>query len=84
MKRSLNNKITAIFLTILTVLLLIMLAAVQAAANIFAREYINDDVMNTHDSMNSQITDILNEVNYGYTRMTKSLFLPAYGQETSY
>lgn len=61
-----------------------MLAAVQAAANIFAREYINDDVMNTHDSMNSQITDILNEVNYGYTRMTKSLFLPAYGQETSY
>lgn len=72
MKRSLNKKITIIFLSVLLVLLVVMLVVVQVVANTYVQSYTNDDVLNRHKSVSAELVDMLNEVNYGYTRITKS------------
>ena len=72
MKRSLNKKITIIFLSVLLVLLTVMLIVVQVVASTYVQSYTNDDVLNRHQSVSAELVDMLNEVNYGYTRITKS------------
>lgn len=72
MKKSLNKKFATIFLSVLSVLLVVMLFVVQVIMALFTRDYIQDDIFNIHKSINSAITDTLNEVNYGYTRLTQS------------
>lgn len=75
MKRSLNKKFAIIFLSALSVLLVVMLFVVQGVMNLFTQDYIEDDIFNTHKAINSSITDVLNEVNYGYTRVSQSAIL---------
>jgi len=72
MKKSLNKKFAIIFLSVLSVLLVVMLFVVQGIMTFFTQDYIEDDIQNIHKSINSAITDKLNEVNYGYTRLTQS------------
>ena len=72
MKRSLNKKITIIFLSVLLALLVVMLMVVQVVASTYVQSYTNDDVLNRHKSVSYELVDMLNEVNYGYTRITKS------------
>ena len=72
MKRSLNKKITIIFLSVLLALLAVMLMVVQVVASTYVQSYTNDDVLNRHKSVSYELVDMLNEVNYGYTRITKS------------
>lgn len=75
MKRSLNKKFAIIFLSALSVLLVVMLFVVQGVMTLFTQDYIEDDIFNTHKAINSSITDVLNEVNYGYTRVSQSTIL---------
>lgn len=75
MKRSLNKKFAIIFLSALSVLLVVMLFVVQGVMTLFTQDYIEDDIFNTHKAINSSITDVLNEVNYGYTRVSQSAIL---------
>lgn len=72
MKRSLNRKITIMFLSVLLVLLAVMLIVVQIVASTYVQSYTNDDVLNRHKSVSAELVDMMNEVNYGYTRITKS------------
>ena len=72
MKRSLNKKITIIFLSVLLALLAVMLIVVQVVASTYVQSYAYDDVVNRHESVSAELVDMLNEVNYGYTRITKS------------
>ena len=72
MKKSLNKKITIIFLSVLLALLAVMLIVVQVVASTYVQSYTNDDVLNRHRSVSAELVDMLNEVNYGYTRITKS------------
>ncbi len=72
MKKSLNKKFATIFLLTLSVLLIVMLVALQVIIALFTQDYIEDDILNTHKSINNSITDALNEANYGYTRLMQS------------
>lgn len=72
MKTSLNKKITIIFLSVLLALLAVMLIVVQVVASTYVQSYIYDDVLNRHKSVSTELVDMLNEVNYGYTRITKN------------
>lgn len=72
MKRSLNKKITIIFLSVLLALLTVMLIVVQVVAATYVQSYANDDVLNSHKSASTELVDMLDEVNYGYTRISKN------------
>ncbi len=72
MKKSLNRKITIIFLSVLLVLLAVMLIVVQVVASTYVQGYANNDVLNRHKLVGAELVDMLNEVNYGYTRITKN------------
>lgn len=75
MKRSLNKKFAIIFLSALSVLLVVMLLVVQGIMTLFTQDYIEDDILNTHKAINNSITDVLTEVNYGYTRVSQNPIL---------
>lgn len=77
MKKSLNAKFAVIFLSLLLALSVVLLVAVQIVARLFTDDYIEDDVLSSHDTISGEITDILNEVNYGFTRIMQSEYLPA-------
>ena len=72
MKKNLNNKFIVIFLSLLLALSIVLLVAVQFVARSFTNNYIEDDVLSAHKEMGATITDILNEVNYGFLRITQS------------
>lgn len=76
MKKSLNSKFAVIFLSLLLALSIVLLVAVQIVARLFTDDYIEDDVFSAHDTISGEITDILNEVNYGFTRIMQSEHLP--------
>jgi len=80
MKKSLNTKFAIIFLSLLLALSVVLLVVVQVVARLFTDDYINDDVLSTHKTMSSEITDVLNEVNYGFTRIMQSDLLPVVSQ----
>lgn len=77
MKRSLNAKFAVIFLSLLLALSAVLLVAVQIVARLFTDDYIENDVLSAHDTISNEITDVLNEVNYGFTRIMQSEQLPA-------
>ncbi len=83
MKRSLNKKITIIFLSVLLALLTVMLIVVQVVAATYVQNYANDDVLNSHKSVSTELVDMLNEVNYGYTRISKNEKFPKLFTEIS-
>lgn len=85
MKKSLNAKFATIFLSLLLALSIVLLISVQIVARLFTDDFIKDDVLSAHDTIASEITDILNEVNYGFTRIMQSeqLQTVASGGETS-
>lgn len=77
MKKSLNAKFAVIFLSLLLALSVVLLVAVQIVARLFTDDFIKDDVLSAHGAISGEITDILNEVNYGFTRIMQSEQLPA-------
>lgn len=77
MKKSLNSKFAVIFLSLLLALSIVLLVAVQVVARLFTDDYVEDDVLSAHVTMSGEITDVLNEVNYGFTRIMQSEQLPA-------
>ncbi len=70
MKKNLSKKFALIFTSALGVLLIVTLVFVQITAEVFAEGYIEDDVKNSHKSVNRDICDLLDEAVYGYTRLT--------------
>ncbi len=71
MKRSLNKKFAFIFAVILVGLFLALLIAVQVISLGVTDAYIRNDVLANHARMNDQLCVVLDEINYGYTRMTQ-------------
>ena len=71
-KNSLNKKFVLISLALLTATFIVMLIAVQIIAQLFTDDYMRNDVLATHRSLNSEVTDVLNEINFGYTRLVQS------------
>lgn len=71
MKRSLSKKFALIFALILCALFTALLIAVQIIAVGVTDSYIQNDVFANHARMNDRLCVILDEINYGYTRMTQ-------------
>ncbi len=71
MKRSLNKKFVFIFALILVALFLALLVAVQIISLRVTDDYIRNDVLSNHVRMNDRLCVVLDEINYGYTRMTQ-------------
>lgn len=72
MKRSLNKKIAILFLSVLFFVFVVILATVAISANISTMHCIENDISQSIDSVNSALTDALNEINYCYTRILQS------------
>lgn len=70
MKGSLSKKFALIFMSVLGVLLVVTLIFVQITADLYTEGYIEDNVKNSHKSINRDIADTLDEAVYGYTRLT--------------
>ncbi len=71
MKRSLNKKFAFLFAVILVALFLALLVAVQIISLGVTDDYIRNDVLSNHARMDDRLCVVLDEVNYGYTRMTQ-------------
>ncbi len=71
MKRSLNKKFALLFALILVGLFLALLVAVQLISLGVTDAYIRKDVLSSHARMDDRLCVILDEINYGYTRMTQ-------------
>lgn len=68
-KLNLNKKFAIISLSLLVALFVVMLVAVQVIAQVSTNNYLQNDVLITHHALNSEVTDVLDEVNFGYTRL---------------
>lgn len=72
MRKNLNIKFALIFTTVLFFLFIVILITGQFLAKTFTREYVKDDVLNTHNVMQNEVLDIFEEINYGYTRIIQN------------
>ncbi len=71
MKKSLNKKFALLFAVILVVLFVALLVVVQIISVGVTDSYIKNDVLANHARMNDRLCVVLDEINYGYTRMTQ-------------
>ncbi len=72
MKKNLNKKFTILFLSVLFVVFVVLLVTVAITANASTRHYIDADISQSLESVNTALTDTLNETNYCYTRILQS------------
>lgn len=82
-KSTLNTKFVIIMLLALTILFVVVLAAVQVIAQIFVNNYVKNDVQSAQQTANGEVTDVLNEINFGYTRMVQSKWLEEFSRDVS-
>lgn len=80
---NLNTKFVIVFLSALAALFIVVFAAVQVIAQIYTNNYMKNDVLTTHKTVNGEVTDVLNEINFGYTRMVQSYLLESFVQADS-
>ena len=57
---------------LLAILFTVLLAAVQIIAQVYTNKYVENDVVASHKDVQSEFTDVLNEINYGYTRIVQN------------
>lgn len=70
--RTLNQKFAFAFTLLLAILFTVLLFAVQVIAQVYTNKYIENDIVMSHKDVQSEFTDILNEINYGYTRIVQN------------
>lgn len=71
-KKTLNQKFAFAFTLLLAILFTVLLIAVQIIAQVYTNKYVENDVMASHKDVQSEFTDVLNEINYGYTRIVQN------------
>ena len=71
-KKTLNQKFAFAFTLLLAILFTVLLAAVQIIAQVYTNKYVENDVVASHKDVQSEFTDVLNEINYGYTRIVQN------------
>ena len=71
-KKTLNQKFAFAFMLLLAILFTVLLAAVQIIAQVYTNKYVENDVVASHKDVQSEFTDVLNEINYGYTRIVQN------------
>lgn len=71
-KKTLNQKFAFAFALLLVILFSVLLIAVQIIAQVYTNKYVENAVVSTHKGLQSEFTDVLNEINYGYTRIVQN------------
>lgn len=61
-----------------------LLAVVQGIAQIYSNNYIQNDIFSAHGDSANELTDVFNEINYGYTRITQNDSLEVFSQNLPY
>jgi len=69
--KGLNEKFITISLSLIAVIFVVMFVTVQIVAQVFTNDYLQNDVLTTHHTLNSEVSDVLDEVNFGYTRLAQ-------------
>lgn len=82
--KTLSQKFLILFTSMLGVLFIVLLVVVQAIAQVYSNEYINNDILSAHEDLEVELGDIFNEINYGYTRITQNDELEKLSQNTPY
>lgn len=83
-KRTLNQKFAFAFTLLLAILFTVLLVAVQIIAQVYTNKYVENDVVASHKDVQSEFTDVLNEINYGYTRIVQNERISELSQNVSY
>ena len=68
----------------LAILFTVLLVAVQIIAQVYTNKYVENDVVASHKDVQSEFTDVLNEINYGYTRIVQNERISELSQNVSY
>lgn len=71
-KKTLNQKFVFAFTLLLAILFTVLLFAVQVIAQVYTDKYIENDIVMSHKDVQAEFTDVLNEINYGYTRIVQN------------
>lgn len=71
-KKTLNQKFAFAFTLLLAILFTVLLVAVQIIAQVYTNKYVENDIVMSHKDVQTEFTDILNEINYGYTRIVQN------------
>ena len=83
-KKTLNQKFAFAFTLLLAILFTVLLVAVQIIAQVYTNKYVENDIVMSHKDVQTEFTDILNEINYGYTRIVQNERIGVLSQSISH
>ena len=83
-KKTLNQKFAFAFTLLLAILFTVLLVAVQIIAQVYTNKYVENDIVLSHKDVQTEFTDILNEINYGYTRIVQNERIGVLSQSISH
>lgn len=82
-RKTLTQKFVLIFALLLAILFVVLLAVVQIIAQVYTNKYVNNDILSAHADVDDEFTSLLDEINYGYTRLSKNDGLSSLASELS-
>ncbi len=71
-RKTLTQKFVLLFALLLAILFVVLLAVVQIIAQVYTDKYVNNDILSAHTDVDDEFTALLDEINYGYTRLSKN------------